>query len=93
MLTTLKQLKPGESGMIRSIGGNSNLRHRLISMGVTPGACLTVRKLAPLGDPMEIRIRNYALVIRQRDAQEILVERIADLAAFKCAQTLGEVNI
>ena len=79
--------------MICRIGGNSNLRYRLVSMGVTPGACLTVRKLAPLGDPMEIRIRNYALVIRQRDAQEILVERIADLAAFKCARTLGEVNI
>lgn len=77
MLTSLNQLKPGESGTIRSISGSGSLRQRLTAMGVTPGACLTVRKLAPLGDPMEIRIRNYALVIRQKDAQDILVERSA----------------
>lgn len=75
MLDSLNQLKPGESGLIRSIGGSGSLRQRLTAMGVTPGACLTVRKLAPLGDPMEIRIRNYALVIRQKDARDIVVER------------------
>lgn len=75
MPTSLSQMKPGESGTVSAIGGNGQLRHRLTAMGVTPGACLTVRKLAPFGDPMEINIRNYALAIRLKDAQAILVEQ------------------
>lgn len=84
MTASLNQLKPGESGTIRAIGGSGSLRQRLTAMGVTPGACLTVRKLAPLGDPMEIRIRNYALVIRRKDAQDIVVERMAVQAGGAC---------
>lgn len=84
MLASLNQLKPGESGTIREIAGSGSLRHRLTAMGVTPGACLTVRKLAPLGDPMEIRIRNYALVIRRKDAETIFVERTPGLAGGTC---------
>ena len=68
-------MKPGESGVVSSIGGNVQLRRRLIAMGVTSGACLTVRKLAPFGDPMEINIRNYALAIRLKDAQAVLIDK------------------
>ena len=75
MSISLNSMRPGESGIVSSIGGSGQLRHRLTAMGVTPGACLTVRKLAPFGDPMEINIRNYALAIRRKDAQEILVDR------------------
>lgn len=74
----LSELIPGESGYVLSVGGNSILRQRLIAMGVTPGAYLIVRKFAPLGDPMEINIRNYALSIRRKDARDILVETRPD---------------
>ncbi|MDD3949406.1 MAG: FeoA family protein [Anaerolineaceae bacterium] len=70
----LCDLKPGESGHVVSVGGGSQLHQRLIAMGVTPGAWLIVRKFAPLGDPMEINIRNYALSIRRKDARDILVD-------------------
>lgn len=75
MRISLNQMKPGESGTVSAIGGSGQLRHRLTAMGVTPGARLTVRKLAPFGDPMEINIRNYALAIRLQDAQAILVDQ------------------
>jgi ferrous iron transport protein A len=74
MTKPLSELKPTESGRVVSISGNGQLRHRLVAMGVTPGAWLIVRKLAPLGDPMEIKIRNYALSIRKHDARAILVD-------------------
>lgn len=69
----LSELKPGDSGTIMSVGGNGHLRQRLIAMGVTPGTWLTVRKYAPLGDPMEIRLRNYNLSIRKKDAAAIVI--------------------
>lgn len=72
---TLRDLKPGESGTIISVGGKGALRRRLLEMGLTPGAKLTVQKTAPLGDPMEIRIRGYHLTLRKDDAAEIEIER------------------
>jgi len=69
----LSELKPGDSGTIVTVGGDGSLRRRLIAMGVTPGTWLTVRKYAPLGDPMEIRLRNYNLSIRKKDAAAILI--------------------
>lgn len=74
MRKKLGTMKPGESGHVTRLTGDSRLRQRLIAMGVTPGAWLIVRKFAPLGDPMEINIRNYSLSIRKKDAQEIEVE-------------------
>ncbi|MCD8498883.1 MAG: ferrous iron transport protein A [Clostridiales bacterium] len=71
MPVPLSEFKPGESGTIVSIQGTGALRQRLIAMGVTPGTWLIVRKFAPLGDPMEIRLRNYNLSIRKRDAAMI----------------------
>jgi len=73
MAKPLSELNPGESGTIISISGSGTFRQRLISMGVTPGTWLIVRKFAPLGDPMEIRLRNYNLSIRKKDAASILV--------------------
>lgn len=74
MLVKLGNMRPGQSGRIANIAGDNKLRQRLIAMGVTPGAWLIVRKFAPLGDPMEINIRNYSLSIRKKDAREIEVE-------------------
>ncbi len=70
----LSQLSPGQSGIVLSIGDAGALRQRLISMGVTPGAYIQLIKFAPLGDPMEIRVRNSSLSIRRQDAEQILVE-------------------
>ncbi|MBP8989352.1 MAG: ferrous iron transport protein A [Clostridia bacterium] len=70
----LGDLLPGQSGHIVSIDGEDKVRRRLIAMGVTPGAYLVVRKFAPLGDPMEINIRNYSLALRKEIAQNILVD-------------------
>lgn len=67
----LSEFKPSESGTIVAIQGSGSLRQRLIAMGVTPGTWLIVRKFAPLGDPMEIRLRQYNLSIRKRDAAMI----------------------
>lgn len=74
MIKRLDELLPSETATIVSIAGSGHFRHRLTAMGVTPGACLVVRKFAPLGDPIEIRIRNYSLTIRRQDARGILVQ-------------------
>ena len=56
------------------VGGEGALRRRLFDMGVTPGAEITLRKKAPLGDPIEVKVRNYELSIRKADAEMIEVE-------------------
>ena len=71
---TLKDLKPGESGVITSVGAHSGpVKRRLVDMGLTPGTKVTVRKVAPLGDPIEVNLRRYELSLRQADAGEIAV--------------------
>lgn len=74
---TLRDLKPGESGTILKVGGKGALRRRLLEMGLTPGAKLSVQKTAPLGDPIEILIRGYHLTLRKDDAAEIEIEKDA----------------
>ena len=69
----LSQLKPGQSARIGSIGGEGALRQHFLDMGVIPGAEVTVTKLAPLGDPMELRIHGYELTLRLADAENISV--------------------
>lgn len=70
---TLKELKPGESGTEKSIGEKGVMRRRLMDMGVTPGVSIKVIKIAPLGDPIEVNIRGYALSLRKSDAEQIIV--------------------
>jgi len=74
MQKPLSELTPGQTGTVLSIGDTGALRQRLIAMGLTPGAVVRLVKFAPLGDPMEIRIRNFELSIRRRDAAQILVQ-------------------
>ena len=64
----------GESGRIKSVSGEGKVRRRLFDMGVTPGAELTMRKKAPLGDPIEITIRGYELTLRKVEAACVEVE-------------------
>ncbi|MBN1616008.1 MAG: ferrous iron transport protein A [Spirochaetales bacterium] len=68
---TLNQMKPGESGIITIVGGEGSLRRRLLDMGLTPGTRVSVRKVAPFGDPMELSLRGYELTIRGEDAKSI----------------------
>ena len=70
---TLKDLKPGQSARITDVGGEGALRQHFLDMGVIPGAEVTMMKLAPLGDPMEVRIHGYELTLRRADAEQITV--------------------
>jgi len=70
----LAMLKPGETGRITAIGGIGPLKRRLMDMGVLVGEPITVRKIAPLGDPIEVRIKSYSLSLRKKEAMGIEVE-------------------
>ncbi len=70
METTAKHLKKGESGIVKKVVGEGAIRRRLFDMGITPGAMLTMKKVAPLGDPMEITIRGYQLKIGRASCRE-----------------------
>ncbi len=70
---TLNELKIGQSAEIVAVGGEGALRNRLIDMGLIPRTKLTLCKVAPMGDPIEIRIRGYELTLRREDAAGITV--------------------
>lgn len=72
---TLDQLKPGESAVIKSVGGQGALRLRFLDMGLIPRTTVTLQKTAPMGDPIEIRVRGYELTLRKDDARCIEVEQ------------------
>ena len=71
---TLTDLKPGQSGVVESIGQKGPISRRLMDMGVTPGVKVEVIKVAPLGDPIEINIRGYELSLRKDEAQNIVLK-------------------
>ena len=73
---TLKELEIGESAAIRSVGGEGALRQHFLDMGMIPGAEVTVIKLAPMGDPMELQIHGYELTLRLAEADQIEIEPI-----------------
>jgi DtxR family Mn-dependent transcriptional regulator len=74
MHLTLADLQPGQHAAIVDIEGEDEIHRRLVDMGVTPGTPLVVEHLAPLGDPIEIRIRGYHLSLRKQEAERIAVE-------------------
>ena len=67
----LNELKPGRSAVIEEVGGEGALRQHFLDMGVIPGTEVTVIKLAPMGDPMELRIHGYELTLRLSEAEKI----------------------
>lgn len=73
-MKTLKQVKVGESAVVVKLHGEGAVKRRIMDMGITKGTQLHVCKVAPLGDPMEITVRNYELSIRKADADMIEVE-------------------
>lgn len=74
MQITLDKLKINQKGTIVAVKGQGVTRRRLFDMGVTPGALVTLIKLAPLGDPLEINIRNYELTLRKDEAKNVILE-------------------
>ena len=71
---TLDKLPVGSSGVITAVGGDGALRCRLLDMGLIPRTRVTLQKTAPMGDPIEIRVRGYELTLRVEEAQKIEVE-------------------
>lgn len=74
MSKTLNEFKVGESGKIVTVNGERRVRRRLFDMGVTPGAEVTMRKKAPLGDPIEVTLRGYELTLRKDEAALVETE-------------------
>ncbi|MDD7511126.1 MAG: FeoA family protein [Peptostreptococcaceae bacterium] len=73
-MITLRDIPTGASATVVKILGQGPTKRRIMDMGITKGVTLKVRKVAPLGDPIEITVRGYELSIRKADAQEIIVE-------------------
>ena len=73
---TLKELKVGGSGRVLTVGGEKVLRRRLLEMGITPRTVVTIKKVAPLGDPIELLLRGYVLTLRLEDAERIAIEEV-----------------
>lgn len=71
---TLDKLPIGQEAVITHVGGEGALRCRFLDMGLIPKTRVAVRKTAPMGDPLELRLRGYTLTIRKADAQQIEVE-------------------
>ncbi|GHV48492.1 iron transporter FeoA [Synergistales bacterium] len=70
---TLKDFTTGEKGSVISLSATGAVRRRLLDMGITPGADIVMRKVAPLGDPVELTVRGYQLSIRKAEAENILM--------------------
>lgn len=75
-MNTLKNIEVGQSAKVLKIHGEGAIKRRIMDMGITKGAELSVHKVAPLGDPIQITVRGYELSIRKDDAELIEVERI-----------------
>jgi len=73
-MQTLKETKPGETVRVAKIGGAGPVKRRIMEMGITKGVEIHVRKVAPLGDPVEVTVRGYELSLRKADAEMIEIE-------------------
>ncbi|MCQ2398745.1 MAG: ferrous iron transport protein A [Sphaerochaetaceae bacterium] len=73
---TLDMLKVGKTARVTKVGGAGELRLRLLDMGLIPGTEIKVIKIAPMGDPLELRLRGYELTLRLDDARNINVQEV-----------------
>ncbi|MDR1939264.1 MAG: ferrous iron transport protein A [Clostridiales bacterium] len=74
MQKKLNDFIPDEKGTVKNVNAEGKIRRRLFDMGVTPGAEITMRKTAPLGDPIEITLRGYELSLRKSEAETVVLE-------------------
>ena len=72
-IVKLADMKPGVSGVVEALKGHGNIQHRLVDMGVVKGSHITVVKVAPLGDPVEVKVKGTALALRKNEAAMISV--------------------
>ncbi|WP_416334927.1 ferrous iron transport protein A [Anaerococcus sp. DFU013_CI05] len=75
-MKTLRNAEVGETLRIAKILGDGSTKRRIMDMGITKGTEILVRKVAPLGDPIQINLRGYELTIRKHDAENIMVEEV-----------------
>lgn len=73
-MKTLGEARPGDTVVVRKVSGERATMRRIMDMGITRGCPVTVRKVAPLGDPIEVTVRGYELSLRKTDAGNIFVE-------------------
>lgn len=99
---TIDELEVGKDAVIRSVGGEEGLRNHFLDMGLTPGTEVTLVKVAPMGDPIELRIRDYELTLRIADAAQITIDnvhntdmtrRVNERHAAKAHPGVGEMGI
>ena len=70
----LRDLEPGQKARIIKISGNSSIKRRIMDMGLVPGAEIEMERYAPLGDPVEIKLKGYHLSLRKEEAENIVIE-------------------
>ena len=75
-MRTLRDIKVGESATVVKVYGEGAIRRRIMDMGITKGITIYVRKVAPLGDPIEVKVRGYELSLRKEDAAQIEVKEV-----------------
>ncbi len=74
-MKTLKQLQPGETARVKKLYGEGAVKRRIMDMGITKGCQICVRKVAPLGDPIEVTVRGYELSLRKADAEMVEIDQ------------------
>jgi ferrous iron transport protein A len=94
IIRPLSELEPPEAGRIVRVGGRPEIRRRLVDMGVVAGAVVEVQRVAPLGDPVEIRVKGYDLALRKEEARQIQVEMVrGSLARAAAGETVTIVAV
>jgi len=73
-MTSLHELKPGEKGKVIKISGSGPVQRRILDMGIVKGTEIEVERIAPLGDPVEVKVKGYHLSLRKEEAANIFVE-------------------
>ncbi len=75
-IVTLDTVKPGEKATVTSVDGERDIKKRITEMGLTRGAVVEVERVAPLGDPLDIKVRGYRLSLRKEEASKVMVEKM-----------------
>lgn len=70
----LSDFVPNETGKVKKVSAEGRVKRRLFDMGVTPSAEITMRKVAPMGDPIEVTVRGYELTLRKSEAEQVVME-------------------
>lgn len=89
-MKTLRDVRVGETAVVVKLRGEGPVRRRIMDMGITKGQQIYVRKVAPLGDPMEVTVRNYELSVRKADCEMIDVEIVGEEPAEEAVPEAAE---